>query len=158
MIEELKRLIAKATPGPWVAEREQYSNSPAYSYCVRALTEPKKTAVAYTDMNGSRSTKAERDSNAALIAAAVNALPALIAAAEAVQAWAAADSAGRTAAQSDDPAELAAAWRAVQAAEALLHAAAKGLAPQPRRYDRAGCDVTDLPGLWDENDTMKEPQ
>jgi hypothetical protein len=55
------------------------------------------------------------------------ALPALSTAAEAVTAWVAADSAGRTAARSDDPAELAAAWRAVEAAEALLHAAAKGM-------------------------------
>jgi hypothetical protein len=161
MIEELKRLIKEATALPWYLLYEVYEAEDDDEALDIACT---PIAVGLFDEMGEgqplihgEDEEGDSPANLRLAHAAVNALPALIAAAEAVQAWAAADSAGRTAAQSDNLSAHAAAWRAVQAAEALLHTAATGREPQPRRYDRAGCDVTDLPGLWDESDTMKEP-
>lgn len=143
MIEELKRLTQAATPGRWRIVKNPFTS---IIYAQDKVVVGSNGVASY----------GQDEINATLICAAVNALPALIAAAEAVVAYDAADQLARVMMSEDESAASIIAWRE---AEALIFAAAKGLkeaAPQPRSYDRAGCDVTNLPGLWDESDTIKE--
>jgi len=139
MIEELERLMEAATPRPWVFLYEEAEIESAESELIDgslldearldpcAIGAPNRPIVIddedYTGLlQPCGEIDAEEDrANLRLAHAAVNALPTWIAVAKAAQAWADADSAGRAAARGDG--DLMEAWRAVEAAEAQLHAA-----------------------------------
>jgi len=83
---ELRRMLAEATPGPWVSLAEEFNDyygvvSVAGSGVVEICREPEHD---------------ERIADMALIAATVNALPALLAVVEAAEHW-------RNAYESNDP-------------------------------------------------------
>jgi hypothetical protein len=76
-IERLRALLAEATPGPWRARKWDAPRMVE----VHAATKP--PVVPWSGFDDSSRTKTEHDANATLIAAAVNALPALLDVAEA---------------------------------------------------------------------------
>jgi hypothetical protein len=76
-IERLRGLLAEGTPGPW---RSRKWTAPRMVEIV-ASTMP--AIVPWSGFDDSARTKQEHNANAALIAAAVNALPALLDVAEA---------------------------------------------------------------------------
>ena len=82
-IERLRALLAGATPGPWRARKWP---SPRM---VEVLATTKPPIVPWSGFDDSDRTLKEHDANAVLIAAAVNALPALLDVAEAARALAA---------------------------------------------------------------------
>lgn len=110
MIEELERLLSKATPGPWGLE------STAFHTFIRSRSE---FVVGSQGMGG----HGQDSANAAAIVALVNAAPALIAAAEAVVAWDAADRQGCLGGAGDLDTSI----TAMRIAEAQIRAAAKGM-------------------------------
>lgn len=73
---ELRRLLNEATPLPWRARKWP---SPTRMVEVIPVAMPKLPIVPWTGFDDSSRIKAEHDANAALIAAAVNALPDLLA-------------------------------------------------------------------------------
>jgi len=93
--EELRRLLQAATPGPWQAEFASShvgGKSEITEWFVRRDGDDVAIAADIIDPHDDQPSKA----NAALIAAAVNALPALLAVAEAAEHW-------RNAYESNDP-------------------------------------------------------
>jgi hypothetical protein len=78
-IEELRRLLAEATPGPWHIHKDNLED---------LVCSPSGTLIAETQLR--------IPEDAALIVAAVNVLPALLAAVEAAHDW-------RNAYESNDP-------------------------------------------------------
>ena len=82
-IERFRALLAEATPGPWRARKWP---SPRM---VEVLATTKPPIVPWSGFDDSDRTLKEHDANAVLIAAAVNALPALLDVAEAARALAA---------------------------------------------------------------------
>jgi len=85
---ELRRLLSQATPGPWEVLRD---NPECHLLAVLMEEEEDGETPSYVAL-----ADVETRTNAALIAAAVNALPALIAAVEAAEHW-------RNAYESNDP-------------------------------------------------------
>jgi hypothetical protein len=137
-VAELQRLAGEATPLPWEALYDEYSEEDDATIPAGIgipqnpgmIVDP-EDCIELLHRCGETDAK-EEAANVRLTVAAVNAvpilseaLPALIAAAEAVQAWEAADSAGRKAVR--DGTGLAEALTAMEAAEALMSAAAKGM-------------------------------
>ena len=76
-IERLRGLLAEGTPGPWRARKW------ASPRMVEVIAATKPPIVPWSGFDDSGRTKTEHDANAALVAAAVNALPALLDVAEA---------------------------------------------------------------------------
>ena len=81
--EELRRLLSEATPGPWHINKDSLED---------LVCSPSGTLIAETQLR--------IPDDAALIAAAVNALPALLAVVEAAHDW-------RNAYESNDPSDKA---------------------------------------------------
>jgi hypothetical protein len=77
-IERLRALLAEGTPGPW---RRRCWPSP--TRMVEIIAAEKPPIVPWSGFDDSSRTKKGHDANAALIAAAVNAMPALLDVAEA---------------------------------------------------------------------------
>jgi len=107
-IERLRALLAEATPGPWRARKWP---SPRM---VEVLATTKPPIVPWSGFDDSDRTLKEHDANAVLIAAAVNGLPALLDAAEAVQRM---SGSGVTGDQDEDPTDF---WFALNDAIAAL--------------------------------------
>lgn len=80
MTTELRELLAKATPGPWGAEAITKHSASNERPWVGRLSESRYAALSYGE------TQLEAVANAALIVAAVNALPALLDRVEALEA------------------------------------------------------------------------
>jgi hypothetical protein len=122
VIEELKRLIAKVAPGQWKVDVGVWDGRTF----IKAVSTNGKTTYRIARLlltehvDGVEYDKA----NAAAIAALINNAPALIAAAEAVRAYDAADQLARVMMSEDEAAASIIAWRE---AEALIFAAAKGM-------------------------------
>lgn len=75
-VEELRGLLAKATPGPWTARIWQHPGK-ADTVCVKDSRE--REIIGWNGFDGVPCTKAEIKANARLVAAAKRALPALLA-------------------------------------------------------------------------------
>jgi hypothetical protein len=86
-IERLRALLAEATPGPW--QQSHFLDQRAYAHMPESWKAERRAEEALlirpADPLGNAVAGARLDSNRALIAAAVNALPALLDVAEAAR-------------------------------------------------------------------------